>query len=172
MKTLRIGETPVPTWFTRYSFLAPQMFILRSRISPRSDFTHRRWISSGGEVFPRRQDIIAWADKPTPGRGFEEVHERERHKPKSVLQYGCAKTPLRRTKKGSTLFALPSEGSNPFCLGSFGGARGDFFKSPLESTAPPQKPRAPQIDMNIPRVVRRKHEQNAHDFLLSQGEVP
>ena len=72
------------------------------------------------------------------GRGFEEVYKRAGHKPKSVLHKRCAKTPLRRTKKGSTLFALPSEGSNPFCLGSFGGARGDFFKSPLEQSRVPQ----------------------------------
>ena len=65
---------------------SPLLFILRSRISSRSDFIHRRWISSGGEGKPRRQDIIAWAAKPTPGRGFEEVYKRERQEPESVLQ--------------------------------------------------------------------------------------
>ena len=53
------------------------------------------------------------------GRGFEEVHERSGHKLKSAPHERRTKTPLRRTKKGSALFALPSEGSNPFCLGSF-----------------------------------------------------
>ena len=75
------------------------------------------------------------------GRGFEEVHERERHKLKSAPHKRRAKTPLRRTKKGSTLFALPSMGSNPFCLGSFGGARGGLFqKSPRINPHPSRLP--------------------------------
>ncbi|MBQ2249451.1 MAG: hypothetical protein II326_04685, partial [Clostridia bacterium] len=83
-----------------------------------------------------RQDIIAWAAKPTPGRGFEEVYERSGQRPKSVLQYGCAKTPLEGIEKGSTLFALPSMGSNIFLLGSFWGAWGTFFKkSPTKNAS-------------------------------------
>ena len=74
------------------------------------------------------------------GRGFEEVYKRERQRPESVLHKRRTKTPLLRTKKGSALFALPSEGSNPICWGSFGGARGDFFKSPLEKSRPFPRP--------------------------------
>ena len=69
------------------------------------------------------------------GRGFEEVHERAGHKPKSVLHKRRAKTPLCYIKKGSTLFALPSEGTNILFWGIFGGCGGLFSKSP------PQKPR-------------------------------
>ena len=136
---------------------SPLLFILRSRISSRSDFIHRRWLSSVGEGVPRRQDIIAWAAKPTPGRGFEEVHERKGQRPKSVLHKCRAKTPLRGIEKGSTLFALPSEGSNPFCWGVFGGCGGlfpksppqkprVFFKSPLEQSRVPHKKPAPCLD--------------------------
>ena len=128
---LRTVETPVPTWFTRYSFCAPQIFILRSRISSRSDFIHRRWISSGGEVLPRRQDIIAWAAKPTPGRGFEEVYTRAGHKPKSVPHKRRTKVPLLRAKKEARCSHFLPWVAIPF-LGSFGGARGAFFKRPLE----------------------------------------
>ena len=77
------------------------------------------------------------------GRGFEEVHEREGHKPKSVLQYGYAKTPLRGIEKGSALFALPSMGSNIFFQGSFWGVWGTFFKkSPTKTPRLPHTPRS------------------------------
>ena len=107
----------------------------RPYYSPCGAGFHREAISStAGGYHPsaafRRQDIIAWAAKPTPGRGFEEVYERTGHKPKSALHKRRAKTPLRRTKQGMTMFALPSEGSNLFCLGSFWGRGGLFSKSP------------------------------------------
>ncbi|MBQ2249461.1 MAG: hypothetical protein II326_04735, partial [Clostridia bacterium] len=70
----------------------------------------------------------------------------ERQEPESVLQCGYAKTPLESIEKGSTLFALPSVGSYSFCLGSFGGARGDFFKSPLEQSRVPHKKPIPYLD--------------------------
>ena len=84
------------------------------------------------------------------GRGFEEVHERSGHKPKSAPHKRRAKTPLHRTKQGSTLFALPSEGSNPSCWGVFGGRGGLFSKSP------PQKSRVPHKKPCFLTVPRRR----------------
>ena len=75
------------------------------------------------------------------GRGFEEVHERERQRPKSPPHKRRTKTPLECIEKGSAMFALPSEGSNPFCWGVFGGCGGLFPKSPHKNRAPRTIPR-------------------------------
>ena len=69
------------------------------------------------------------------GRGFEEVHKRERQEPKSVPHKRRAKTPLCSTKKGSALFALPSVGSNPFCWGVLGELEGSFSKDPSNKSS-------------------------------------
>ena len=74
------------------------------------------------------------------GRGFEEVYKRAGHKPESVLQCGYAKTPLRGIEKGSTLFALPSMGSNPFCWGVLGELEGTFPKVPSNKSRPLKPP--------------------------------
>ena len=88
------------------------------------------------------------------GRGFEEVYKREGHKLKSVLHKRRSKTPLRGIEKGSTLFALPSEGSNPIFGGVFGGCGGLFSKSP------PQKPAAFRRPVRrFPFPSHKTHEQ-------------
>ena len=83
------------------------------------------WRADGRTQFaPTRVSFIletsATVRKHSVGRGFEEVYKRAGHKLKSVPHKWRTKTPLRRTKNGSTLFALPSMGSNPFCWGVLG----------------------------------------------------
>ena len=96
------------------------------------------------------------------GRGFEEVYKRSGQRPKSALHKRRTKTPLESIEKGSTLFALPSMGSYSFCWGSFGGARGDFFKSPLEQS---RAPRAnPRCRARKNRLVRRARSRTSRLF--------
>ena len=51
------------------------------------------------------------------------------------------------------MFALPSMGSNPFCLGSFWGVWGTFFKkSPTKNRVPSKKITSPYFFIETARL--------------------